>query len=328
MSESRIFRYSRWDTLSVAVIPFQVAFYVMLAFVYHEFSVFLLVALIPVLYALSLQNAGANHNHYHTPFFRVRWLNTLTRMGFSLTGAPKTPYNVGHGVHHAKQVDEAFNNASVLAILGFRRPLHRQLLSFVLFVFESFGVKYIVLLILLKRWPINRLATVAMPEDVDMATRVLQKVQKPATLKAVKLDIAAWLGFRLILCAIDWKFFLFYFIPTSYVIETVRQIDNYTQHWGATESDDPTRDSVSCYGKLYNLLTFNLGYHQEHHLRPAIHWLDLPGVTEQLPTDRRIVPICHYVNLPMFYPYLAAQLARTKAPLPEARSSSSASGRV
>jgi fatty acid desaturase len=313
MSDSRIFRYSRWDTLSLAAIPFQAAFYILLACVYRELSIVALVALVPVLYLLSLQNAGANHNHYHTPIFRARWLNTLARMGFSLTGAPKTPYNIGHGIHHAKQVEEAFNNASALAILGLRRPLHRQLLGFVFFIFESFGLKYIVLLILLKRWPIDRLARVAMPQDIDMATRVLQKVQKPGTLRAVKLDLGAWLAFRLILCAIDWQFFLFYFIPTSYLIETFRQIDNYTQHWGATDPDDPKRDAVSCYGTFYNLLTFNLGYHQEHHLHPAVHWLDLPEVTKELPLDRRTVPLTHYINLPMFYPALAAALARTNA---------------
>ena len=214
MSNSRVFRYSRWDALSVAVIPFQVMFYIGLAVVYRDLSAVALIALVPVLYALSLQNAGANHNHYHTPCFRLRWLNELTRMGFSLTGLPKTPYNVGHGVHHAKQVDEAFNNASVvLAILGLKKPLHLQLLNFVLFVFELFGVKYIVLLILLKRWPIDRLAKVAAPQDVEMAARVLQKISKPVTLRAAKLDIAAWLGFRLLLCAIDWQIFRFLFHP-------------------------------------------------------------------------------------------------------------------
>lgn len=35
--------------------------------------------------------------------------------------------------------------------------------------------------------------------------------------------------------------------------------------------------ATSHYGKLYNLLCFNDGYHVEHHANPATHWTSLPG---------------------------------------------------
>jgi len=37
-------------------------------------------------------------------------------------------------------------------------------------------------------------------------------------------------------------------------------------------------DSVSHYGRFYNLVTFNDGYHQEHHLSPATHWSQMPAI--------------------------------------------------
>lgn len=43
------------------------------------------------------------------------------------------------------------------------------------------------------------------------------------------------------------------------------------------------RGTTSHYGRLYNLLFFNDGYHVEHHARPALHWTRLP---EQPPIDR------------------------------------------
>jgi hypothetical protein len=38
-----------------------------------------------------------------------------------------------------------------------------------------------------------------------------------------------------------------------------------------------SRGTVSHYGRFYNLLFFNDGYHVEHHAHPARHWSALPG---------------------------------------------------
>ncbi|HEV2816858.1 MAG TPA: fatty acid desaturase [Allosphingosinicella sp.] len=57
-------------------------------------------------------------------------------------------------------------------------------------------------------------------------------------------------------------------------------------------------DSVSSYGRLYNLLWFNNGYHQEHHFRPSTHWSALPALrAAMLPeAERRVVPHAHLWN--------------------------------
>lgn len=311
MSDSRMFRYSRWDALSVAVIPFQTACFFALALAYGHLSGVALLALAPAMFALSLQSSGANHNHYHTPIFRARWLNALARIGFSMIGNPKTPHNIGHGMHHATA--QSWNEASILEMLGLKRPLHRQLAGVVMFVFESFGLKYFMFMVLLKVWPLERVAAFAAPKEQEVALRIFRKIKEPAALRATQLDLAAWLGLRIALCVIDWQFFLFYFIPVQFVVETLRQSENYLQHWGASDAQDSKRDSVSCYGTVYNWLTFNLGYHQEHHFRPGTHWLDLPKTRAELPAERRTVPFTHYVNLPVFYPAFAAELARSRA---------------
>lgn len=63
----------------------------------------------------------------------------------------------------------------------------------------------------------------------------------------------------------------------------------YSEHHGAVDWQDTTRDSCSCYNKLYNFLTFNSGYHQEHHYRPGARWDEMPKLRELLPEDRHIV---------------------------------------
>ncbi|PVX70890.1 fatty acid desaturase [Paraburkholderia unamae] len=314
MFKRRILRNSRADLLCVCVIPFQISFYVILAFEFYRLSWPILLLLIPILNALSLQNSGANHNHYHTPFFHARWLNALVRMGFSTTGAPKTPYNIGHGLHHA--ADESWNDRSILEMLGLKRKLHTQFLSLVLFFPESFGIKYVIFLVLLKRWDPARLAVLVSPKEPELAERVLTRLRQPNVLAAAKLDLAAWLTFRLVLLAIDWRFFVFYFIPVTYLNDTLRQAENFFQHWGASDPNDRARDAVSCYGRLYNFLTFNLGYHQEHHFRPGAHWRELPRIASQLPTDRRIVAFSHYTNVPLLFPGVAVQLQERRSSTP------------
>src|SRR5262245_58492419 len=48
------------------------------------------------------------------------------------------------------------------------------------------------------------------------------------------------------------------------------------------------RGTVSHYGRLYNLLFFNDGYHVEHHARTATHWTELPR------TARPDVPVSRW----------------------------------
>jgi fatty acid desaturase len=57
-------------------------------------------------------------------------------------------------------------------------------------------------------------------------------------------------------------------------------------------------DSVSSYGRLYNWLWFNNGYHQEHHFRPSVHWTALPALRAEMlsEAERRVVPHAHLWN--------------------------------
>jgi fatty acid desaturase len=116
------------------------------------------------------------------------------------------------------------------------------------------------------------------------------------------VEATAVFAWRLFLCWLNWRCFAFFFLPAAFLINRIHRLDDIVQHRGATDPDDPLRNSVSCYGRVYNWLTFNLGHHQEHHWRPGVHWSSLPLLREDLPTARRIVPVSLYLNLPLFTP--------------------------
>ncbi len=87
----------------------------------------------------------------------------------------------------------------------------------------------------------------------------------------------AWfaLGFLL-----NWKFML-YFLPFYYLGHVFSMIVGYYEHYQANP-DLPVAWGVSTYGKLYNWLWLNNGYHAEHHYRPRIHWTKMADVRAKL----------------------------------------------
>ena len=74
-------------------------------------------------------------------------------------------------------------------------------------------------------------------------------------------------------------------------------LDNtYQQHQGLDMSGDhcASRNTTS---RLYNLISWNLGYHTAHHMHPGVHWSKLPELHE---TIRHRIPahlICDSVLL-------------------------------
>jgi fatty acid desaturase len=79
---------------------------------------------------------------------------------------------------------------------------------------------------------------------------------------------------------ISWQWTLLCYLPAFFVALAMVNVQNYYRHYGANPAARAA-DSVSYYGRLYNLLAFNDGYHQEHHLSPATHWSKMPEIRER-----------------------------------------------
>lgn len=141
---------------------------------------------------------------------------------------------------------------------------------------------------------VTRLFRVTAPESV---VRYASRADGPraAELRQVRLDRLAHFAFVVLLGLLSWQWLLFAYVPAVFLGLALVNVQNYYRHFGA-EPDDRYANSVSHYGRLYNLLTFNDGYHQEHHLRPPTHWSRLPDVRTRYrleldKADRVISPV-------------------------------------
>jgi fatty acid desaturase len=80
---------------------------------------------------------------------------------------------------------------------------------------------------------------------------------------------------------VNWRYFVFFYLPSYYLGWVLTYAESYLEHYGC-QPENPFANSVSSYNRLYNLLWFNNGYHQEHHWSPKYHWTRMHELHEQL----------------------------------------------
>jgi fatty acid desaturase len=85
---------------------------------------------------------------------------------------------------------------------------------------------------------------------------------------------------------LNWQWFLMGVMPSIYIGWVLSDAQNYFEHRFAVESKNRKANSVSYYGKIYNFLTFDEGYHQEHHYKPAAHWTARRRIRKQLEEEK------------------------------------------
>jgi fatty acid desaturase len=214
------------------------------------------------------------HNFIHNPFFTSQPLNAAFGMFNSLlVGGPQTLYRLHHLNHHRYNNDlpdpGTGTTRDLSSTFRFGKPPEEEgflTYSLVGYFRSDFGA--------------------LMTEAVCRGLR--HAVRREFVGVLVMVAAFGWL---------NWLGLMVFYLPVWLLGNIFAQAENYVEHHGATPGDRRT-DSVSCYGRLYNLVWFNNGYHQEHHYRPQLHWTRLPEVKALLPneTERRVVRGAHWFN--------------------------------
>ena len=111
----------------------------------------------------------------------------------------------------------------------------------------------------------------------DLAKYLKTKNRLKIRKKFIIGELSFWIIAALLLF-INFKASLFIFIIPVFVVRFLMMAGNWGQH-AFIDKQNPRNNytnSINCVNVRYNRTCFNDGYHIVHHLKPAMHWMDLP----------------------------------------------------
>ena len=228
-----------------------------LAVMLAQLSIFFLIdshwmalGLVALLLTVQVSSGAICHNHHHVNTFRVRWLNRLFESVMYLqTGTSPFSWTLHHNIgHHRHYLDQDTDPAS------WKEPDGRLM---------------------------NRIKF-----DVVNAARIYPEIMRigqkhPALYRRFKLMFVLANLPLLVFALIDPLRTLIVFIGPMVLLLLILLDNTYGQHAG-TETDNHYVASRNVELPLYNLTSWNLGYHTAHHLLPGLHWSKLPELHQQI----------------------------------------------
>lgn len=196
------------------------------------------------------------HNHAHVPMFRIGILNWLVDITIQqLTGFLSLGWKVHHVRSHHQFPWTERDYSSPYSFQETRRPEGPVSLTY-------YWATYLPLF-----W-------------CESVTHLLRRAKR-SELMQLTLSLAVFLGIHLALIdrfgPIHWILIV---LPTYIFCGRALGLINYFQHWACEDHNAPEAPflawTFTC--PVHNIATFNAGYHMLHHLRPSLHWSDLPRV--------------------------------------------------
>ena len=185
-----------------------------------------------------------NHNHRHHPIFKKNYLNSLFNLILTIViGAPSTRL---HLIHH-------FNHR-------FYYPSKEDWSHY-----EQNA----------KGKGIKRILTYIFNATVSMSKNRYKIISNKFYTKSLKIEKILFLSFSLIAIIINWKIFAFLIFPGWYIGLCMMLISNLLNHDRCHDitNFNHSRDFLNVFE---NWFFCNNGYHTAHHVKPHLHWEDLP----------------------------------------------------
>lgn len=243
----QIYRHPADRLPSVIVLLF---FGVQLATFFLAESLWTVAAVMAVLLSLSALPGSIAHNHHHVPTFLSPWLNRGYEVILFLeTGVTPYSWTIHHNIgHHKDYLDQDRDPAN------WRLP-DGSVMSRVRY--DVVGALRIY------------------PEIFRIGRDYPELFRRWKVWSTVSLLV---LGVFMVLDPV--KALVLFVLPMP--IMYLGLLDNtYMQHSDLDTSSHLTA-SRNTTSRLYNLISWNLGYHTAHHLKPHVHWSRLPALDAEI----------------------------------------------
>ncbi|MEV8442173.1 fatty acid desaturase [Actinosynnema sp. NPDC051121] len=275
----RVWRVSSWDGLLViySLAHFAVLFWC--AATWAQVGWPARVAQVGLLAVMTAYNIiVVSHLFTHVPWFVSARLNAVvSALNSANIGQSVQAYELTHVRNHHRYNNDALGDTGTTKDLsstyrdgenGEHAPLLRYAIGGALQSLRDRGHELLVIV---------RLRKPGAGERVLISLAWRREPRRSRELRQIRIDrVVRWLSLA-VLAVISWQWALFCYLPAYFLALVMVNVQNYYRHYGA-DPDNRAADSVSHYGRLYNWLAFNDGYHQEHHLNPGAHWSQLPTV--------------------------------------------------
>lgn len=217
------------------------------------------------LLAFSAMPGSISHNHHHSATFRFAWMNRCYEVVLFLqTGVPPYAWTIHHNLgHHRYYLDPEEDTAPWQDKSGRMMSRIRYDVRGALMIFPEIyrvGRQHPLLLRRFNRWLLVSLAV---------------------------LGVFLWLD--------PVRALVLFVLPMP--IMYLGLLDNTYQQHSGLDMDSHLTASRNTTSRLYNFISWNLGYHTAHHLYPSVHWSRLPQLHETLRPEIPEGLVCHSVLL-------------------------------
>ncbi|WP_036768232.1 fatty acid desaturase family protein [Photorhabdus australis] len=283
-----IWRYSYWDSVMFILSILHMIATVTLVVYWDNFTIMSWLGNIVLLTLMTTYNIIViSHFFSHTPWFVSRTMNMFVSILNSMNiGQSVQAYHLSHVRNHHKYNNDRGigengpQDTSSTFINGKEIGEHNTLWNYsalggIITLYNSFVRMFWALFI----WH-KPLSKVDNGYEKLLSMDGKKKAEELWQLRLDRLFQAVWI---IILFTLSWKWALFFYLPSLYFSFALVNIQNYYEHYGA-QPENRFANSVSYYGRIYNLLTFNDGYHQEHHISGNTHWKSLPDLRKKYST--------------------------------------------
>jgi len=101
---------------------------------------------------------------------------------------------------------------------------------------------------------------------------------KKRFMKQAMIGELTFLTIWAIMLYLNWQATVLVFILPTIIVRFAMMSGNWAQHAfiDASQPENSYLNSITCINTVYNKKCFNDGYHIGHHLRPHMHWTDMP----------------------------------------------------